>query len=859
MLSLMNEEEVKTKVVLPLLAKYGIGPDEISLEQSFNLKVGRYTLRVDTGKQIETAQPRLDLLISRSGKNLCIIEVKTQGHKLTEEDRDQAISYARLVHPIAPYAVTTNGREAQIYDTISKRLLTAADLKLAGGFEVTLPEDLQYETLKLFFGYSINNLLAFCSAQSAINLRPLIGSKQDQAKKYIPELHTPRQSLLQSVGSFLSSSDPLFVVLAASGMGKTSSLCHLVYHLLSQGEAVLFFQGLTLRTDLLEEIGHEFNWSFAEAGSSSISVLKRVESVLGGRQLVVVVDAIDEWVHPQKVQSLARLATHLNGSPLKLILSCKLNTWSQFVEQRGTPTGIVECVYHDPGDHTPHTGSDRVPGYYLQPWDGREFHDTLERYRKFYSFQGYFEDKALQEARRNPFFLRVFFEVAESSKLEHLTLSAREFFEAYYEKLTRKTGDQELARKQLRAVAEVLFLANIDAMAIDELERKIGLGLDRSLMGDLFAHNILERAHTNGTEYVRFSFQGLRDYLIVFHVLKWHEASIEEFSRSVADLQKEGVHQEVLQLFYRQGYTEKNRLLDSELRLRAERYLDFYNTVLHEHFPILQCRFSPCSQGKIGFIATINLTDQCFFHYGFRELRNVVDERVLFLPVDSPWETNLPDLYGAYSLHATPFAWDYKKRDVIEEVLNSEIVPQLETIIGRGLLDESVSEEMASEMIVALVKQHRDLFWSIWKPRGSMNPFPVVFEELRECFRRKKLRDHFENERIEYKRRLGELNEHWQGDTYGYSCEYTYADIRWIEEQVEAAMAKGDVIQQEERRYPLAKIEERVEACIRTLGPGTVSIQEPVFREPHLPERQRENRAPSEILNHAARVLTLFF
>jgi hypothetical protein len=854
----MNEEEVKTRIVLPLLERFGVDPTEISLEKSFTLKVGRYTYRVDTEAQINMAQPRLDLLISRNGKNLFVIETKPEGHRLTKADRDQAISYARLVHPIAPYAVTTNGNETQIYDTVSKKLFDPEDHNFTGGYEVTLSEELQYEAQRLFLGFSEKNLHAFCTAQAEANLQPLIGSKQERSRKYIPELHTPRHALLQSVNAFLSSENPFYVVLGSSGMGKTSSFCHLTRHLLDCDESVLFFKGNTLEKGLLEEIGREFDWGFSNSDShSSVSkVLQRVEAVLNGRRMIVVVDAIDEWTYPRKIQSLARLVTHLASSPLKLILSCKMNAWSQFLEQLGTPTGIAEFVYRDSD-----ADSDILPGYSLPPWDGGEFHETLERYREFYSFQGYFEDKVLEEARNNPFLLRVFFEVAESSNLDNLLFSSREFFDEYYRQLTKKTSDPHRARRELRAVAEALFKANTDSLDVDQLNENIGLALDASLMPELFEHNILERIELNGKECIGFYFQELRDYIITFYVVKWHEASIEEFSRSVNALQEGGLHQEILHFFYRQGDVSKNCILDGEIRAVIEKYLDFYIAVLQEHFPHLRGRFSPYTKAEIGFVSTVNLKDQRLGYYGFRELRNPISERILLLPLreDKLWRSNLPHLHGVDQVHASEFAYDYARIDVETEVLNNEIARQLKGIIDSGWLDESVSEEMSAEMLAAVVARHPSIFSHHTGSAGTSDIFPIVFEEVRKSLLRRRLEKHFRDERVNYKRRQGLIQETWKGDVVSYSESLDLADLQWIEENVQAALAKGEEVKSGWREEPYARIEYRVESCLNLLSSKMMCIQEPLFPWLYSSKSQRHSLvSDTEMVNHSLKVFELF-
>lgn len=169
----MNEERGKVKIVLPVLERFGIPSDEISLEKSFSVRPGRYTYRVDTEKQVNTMQSRLDLLIPRGEKNLFGVEVKAKAHSLTEKNRRQAISYAGLVRPIAPYAITTNGVDTHIYETVSGKEVSAQDLNLVTGYEVTLPDKLRNQIQKVLLGYSSSSQSEFRIERTAI-LRGLV-------------------------------------------------------------------------------------------------------------------------------------------------------------------------------------------------------------------------------------------------------------------------------------------------------------------------------------------------------------------------------------------------------------------------------------------------------------------------------------------------------------------------------------------------------------------------------------------------------------------------------------------------------------------------------------------------------------
>ena len=193
---LTNEEDVKIKLVMQYLRSLGFDESELSFEKSFTLKVGRYTLRVETNEQVHTAQPRLDILIKRSHRNLCVVEVKDTSVPIGSDEIDQAVSYGRLVHPLVPICIITNGKEWMIVDTITKEKI-AENNKLSETlkYEVSLPQEAYYEALQHFIGYSQENVLTFCGQQVNNYMEPLKGSKDDRDKKYIEELYQGRKTI----------------------------------------------------------------------------------------------------------------------------------------------------------------------------------------------------------------------------------------------------------------------------------------------------------------------------------------------------------------------------------------------------------------------------------------------------------------------------------------------------------------------------------------------------------------------------------------------------------------------------------------------------------------------------------------
>jgi hypothetical protein len=71
-----------------------------------------------------TIHPRTDLLVKLNNANLLIVEVKAPDHSLSEADKYQALSYARVLRSgIAPFTILTNGRQTLIFDPVSGECL----------------------------------------------------------------------------------------------------------------------------------------------------------------------------------------------------------------------------------------------------------------------------------------------------------------------------------------------------------------------------------------------------------------------------------------------------------------------------------------------------------------------------------------------------------------------------------------------------------------------------------------------------------------------------------------------------------------------------------------------------------------
>ncbi len=705
---LSNEEELKVRFLVPLLERLGIYRDDLHFEDSFSFKAGRGKLGEEVGPALRERRPRLDVLVTQGGRNLFVIEAKAPDVSLTDQDGLQAISYARLVHPIAPYALVTNGQDSDLYDTVSRRKIEPASVKLNGGWQISLPGQGDFAALDVFLRLTPENLLRFCSVQVADNIRALKGSEEDLTRKYIPNLHTPRKTLGQALASFIRTSDSAFGLIADSGIGKTCCMCYRAESLLRQGYPVLFLRGSELEQRLVDRIADEFAWIFSES-SSPQALISRLSGMVADKSLLILVDAIDEWNEPSSRHQLGALMRHLTGSRVKLVLSCKSVAWSSFTADRGVPTDLATYVAKHDGQ----------PGFHIGSLEDHEFTDALAKYKEVYGFQGVWDERLLNEARRSPFFMRIAFEVAKDRGLGELRESSLEVFEHYYRSCqARMLMTRELADGILASIARLLFEANTDRIEYSTAHSSLRLSQTEPIPEELFLSGVLEKVAGGGSESgaVRFAFEGLRDYVIAFRAFRWPDQPTDAFRQELRHLHSTGVREEALVSYYKLAPEAHKREFDSQIYESGQNLLGAYKDIIRSHFSAFANAFPPGDVSSAGFVVEANLRTKEGFGYGVRSLR-AGDSEVLILPTTRhDWTSDSLSRVGAGGLtYPIPYDWS-EAHNAHEELLSRDFARLLPQIIRQGELNEAAAPELSHELLAAAVVSKLD---SLRPPNGG--------------------------------------------------------------------------------------------------------------------------------------------
>lgn len=343
----LSEDDIRTKVVYEWLKDCGVSDQQITIEQTINLKLG---------KGIKPIHSRADLLVrSKEGRNLLIVEVKNPNHTFLKDDEKQAMSYARAVNGnIAPFTILTNGDSSVIFDTVSGEKFDSSSIPAshphvkAGFIPSSDGIKERMEALKFLISASADNLLAFCKGQIDFRMKVLKGEDIRSGKKYIPELYVERSRTLEELEGKLFNNEGkkrnLILVVGPPQHGKTCFMCHTAEHFLSAGHPSLFYPAIGLTSGLIPSIQEDFEWCFGEH-MDPIQWIRRLNSIGErlGKRIFIFIDGWNEMA--ERALNINYECQRLDLNYLSIVLSTTSPSLKRLLaDPAGNPTFVSENI-----------------------------------------------------------------------------------------------------------------------------------------------------------------------------------------------------------------------------------------------------------------------------------------------------------------------------------------------------------------------------------------------------------------------------------------------------------------------------------------------------------------------------------
>lgn len=248
----------------------------------------------------------------------------------------------------------------------------------------------------------------------------------------LDKLYTYRQ-IEEDVDRFLSShSSRMFVIADRAGAGKSTFVLSKAHRLGAEGFTTILISGsdITGSCPSGSKIEHAFAQTHAlqtdglgwRSEAAPVEVWSRLLEQRGQRPLVVVIDAINESPEPLHVlrDALEALLVRISNLPVKVILTCRIETWSLTTEglDRICDQESTQCLIYGLGEVDIRQGSARLGGANsaLGSFGEDEFENAWREYSKLYRISGHPVLEA-KEALRRPLIMSMFCKVNEGRQL----------------------------------------------------------------------------------------------------------------------------------------------------------------------------------------------------------------------------------------------------------------------------------------------------------------------------------------------------------------------------------------------------------------------------------------------------------
>lgn len=763
----MNEEEIRSKLLLPFLNDLGFDLSEISLEKSFSIRLG---------KTKHTIKGRSDILCKRNGKNLFIIELKNDSISIDQQDFEQGISYARLLTDnIAPFTIITNGKATRIFDSISREELTGTNISKHSTYwqnEYTLSTDvdlrIRYEALKKFVSFSAENLKVFCQDQVRDRMGPIIGNIDNPYAKFVKELYVQRQGLQDAFDTFINSDGSVFGIVGSAGVGKTTAMCSLSLQKL-EDEFVFFYNAAIINKPPLEHIAQDLNGVFSSKSESDI-VLKRLDE-LGrflSKSILIFIDAIDESVDSKMAIELSEMALAVRTlERVKICISCKSNIWNNILKRSGTPTHLFEELGRF---HNAIPNVDNCPGFLLEDFSNDELHTVLPLYKEIFGFKGQISE-ALLTALKNGFFLRIFSEVYSQREVPQ-EINDKKLIGSYIKQSLEKTtmGSQFYLRI-LSKIGKILMdhkyssweAFHDEGLEVESLVEKLEFSLGEAIPEDLFARNILIKSNKEDSYNISFYYSKIRDYIICFHSYKLDKLSDNEFYDSLERFYENHIGQSAIS-FYTENANERHRRTLEKFKIdKSLRYVNSYNAYLEHHFKKFKKKFDPQTEGDIGIFLPEDLLQKD--GYALFPLDTGSSNKVQFEKLGNILSDTLNDLFFQKGVNAVHGSNKSLLTAAQNKTVQQNIFKQLKEIIDKGRLSAYNSNTLMLEQVSTIFYYYfKELGYSFkmqdyYLPRYDLI-YPINLRKLKDQIYKFRVTEHYKRQwNMDPKLRTDKINE----------------------------------------------------------------------------------------------------
>lgn len=759
-----NEEDIKSKILIPYLMSLGIKTSELSFEKNFTIKLGKGTHSLKG----DAVHGRLDILCHKNNQNLFIVEAKSSNIKINQKDIDQGISYARLLDQIAPFVIVTNGETTKIFDSITKDELSDTNISESSEFWkngciLGSERDLKIrsEALLHFISYNDENLSIFAKEQVKLRMSTLVDEDHPLEAKYNKSLFVERINVIDEFKYFINSDMSFFAILGESGVGKTNSICHLCET--KYLNTTHFFYNASLSSyNITEQIANDFNMFFSSIINSNV-ILKDINNIAKrlNKVFIFFIDAIDESSNKTLREELNEIALNTrNLSNIKFCISCKIDIWANFIYTNGEKNYLFSSIYCQNSrniESKPYSSK-------IELFNDKEHKEAIALYFSKFNITGELQS-LFREDLKLGLFLHIFCQVFENQKLPpHFKT----------EKLIHRYLHYKLNKIELYPKEELLeILSTLGKLLIErensnsnksitlkELKNKLNLRFNDPIPIELFTHNILLKQESDTASLINFYYSKIRDYIIINYSYSLKDLSDSHFKNNLEIFFNGNIGISCISSYYLTAPLNHKQILDFHKKSKIEYYLKTYEDYINKNFSSTKKSFDPFTNDSIGIVI---LKDRYFD--GFYAL-NVFDEsknKNRIIELDDHSRFIDPQFFNKYNASILHGGLNELIFNNTENYVLKNSMSQLKKILSKQKLNEFNSIVLLKEKISNIVYYyHKELNYSFSNKKYSVPRFssiyPLDLNDMKNRINRFYAIDFYEKEYIDCQIKKGRMD-----------------------------------------------------------------------------------------------------
>ena len=315
---------------------------DIRHQIGFSIRLGHGEVKAN-GKTSWAKRGRADILVFKGDTALAVIELKRNDLDLTAEDDAQAVSYGRLLTPIPPLAVVTNGRETRIIETLSKKPWTPENdtekaLEALLHDTATVAADDRKRAIETLMGTQPDVWPQALRIASQRTIEELTAKSDSVTLPFNPAFAIPRDAAL-GIAQAIDAGKRLILLRGDPLIGKTNVAGQLAINYPQDSGAVLFVErsAAGLYRAVADILADALHWP---ATAEEARDWLRRTSANGDKKLIVVFDDFDANNADARLVVEELTGTGF-GDRLHVVLCVDSNTTEQATKSDGRSDSIL--------------------------------------------------------------------------------------------------------------------------------------------------------------------------------------------------------------------------------------------------------------------------------------------------------------------------------------------------------------------------------------------------------------------------------------------------------------------------------------------------------------------------------------